>query len=102
MGFKDLRTPDRWMASITAVLLAGYFVFMVYTLAAPSVYDPQQGMATGFITFLAFVLLLFAGALWFGVARNHPWVIRTVFAIAIFPVLSQTAQEIFLLVHRAQ
>ena len=47
MGFKDLRTPDRWMASVTAVLLAGYFVFMVYTLAAPSVYDPQQGMATG-------------------------------------------------------
>ena len=38
----------------------------------------------------------------FGVARKHPWVIRTVFAITIFPVLSQTAQEIFLLVHRAQ
>ena len=38
---------------------------------------------------------------WFGVARKHPWVIRTVFAITIFPVLSQTAQEIFLLLHRA-
>jgi len=102
MAFKDLRTPDKWMAAITAVLLVAYFVFLVYTLAAPSAYDPQQGMATGFITFMAFILLLFAGALWFGVARRHPWVIRTMFAITIFPVLSQTAQEIFLLVHRAQ
>jgi hypothetical protein len=102
MGFNDLRTPDRWMAAITAVLLVAYFVFSVYTLAAPSAYDPQQGMAYGFITFLAFILLLLGGALWFGIARKHPWVIRTVFAIAIFPVLSQTAQEIFLLAHRAQ
>jgi hypothetical protein len=102
MGFKDLRTPDKWMAGITAVLLAGYFVFLVYTVAAPSAYDPQQGMAVGFLSFLAFILLLLGGALWFGVARKHPWVIRTLFAIAIFPVLSQTAQEIFLLVHRAR
>jgi len=102
MGFNDLRTPDRWMTGISAVFLVAYFVFSVYTLAAPSAYDPQQGMAYGFITFLAFILLLLGGALWFGVARKHPWVIRTVFAITIFPVLSQTAQEIFLLVHRAQ
>lgn len=101
MKFKDLRTPDRWMTAISAVLLMAYFAFSVYILGAPSVYDPQQGMAYGFITFLAFILLLLGGALWFGVARNHPWVIRTVFAIAVFPVISQTAQEIFLLLHRA-
>lgn len=101
MRFKDLGTPDKWMTAISAVLLVAYFTFSVYTLGAPSVYDPQQGMAYGFITFIAFILLLLGGALWFGVARNHPWVIRIVFAITIFPVLSQTAQEIFLLVHRA-
>ena len=101
MGFQDLRTPDKWMTVISAVLLAGYFAFLVYALAAPSEFDPQQGMAIGFLIFVAFILLLFGGALWFGVARKHPWVIRTVFAITIFPVLSQTAQEIFLLLHRA-
>jgi hypothetical protein len=101
MSFQDLRTPDKWMALISAVLLAGYFAFLVYTLAAPSEFDPQQGMAVGFIVMLAFILLLVGGALWFGVARKHPWVIRTVFAFVIFPVLSQTAQEIFLAMRHA-
>jgi hypothetical protein len=57
-------------------------------------------MAQGFIILVSLVLLLFAGALWFGVARNHPWVVRTVFAITVFPALSQIAQQIYLLVRR--
>jgi hypothetical protein len=63
--------------------------------------DPQQGMAQGFITLVALILLLFGGALWFGVARQHPWVVRIVFAITIFPALSQIAQEIYLLMRHA-
>ncbi len=101
MGINDLRTPDRWMAIVSALLLVGYFVFALYAMSSPS-NDPQRGMAQGFIIFVAFVLLLLAGALWFGVARNHPWVLRVVFAVSIFPALSQLAQEIFLLVHRGR
>jgi hypothetical protein len=101
MGFHDLRTPDRWMSIVSAVLLAGYFLFAMYALLSPS-NDPQQGMAQGFIIFVGLVLLSLGGALWFGVARKHPWMVRTVFALSIFPALSQTAQEIFLLVHRGQ
>jgi hypothetical protein len=99
MGAQDLRTPDKWMSIASAVLLAGYFLFAVYSLFSPSD-DPQQGMARGFIILVGLVLLSLGGALWFGVARNHPWVVRTVFAVSIFPALSQTAQEIFLFVHR--
>ena len=101
MGINDLRTPDKWMAIVSALLLVGYFVFALYAMSSPS-NDPQRGMAQGFIIFVAFVLLLLAGALWFGVARNHPWVLRVVFAVSIFPALSQLAQEIFLLVHRGR
>jgi pimeloyl-ACP methyl ester carboxylesterase len=64
--------------------------------------NPQQAMAQGFIILVGLVLLSLGGALWFGVARKHPWMVRTVFALSIFPVLSQTAQAIFLLVHRGQ
>lgn len=99
MGARDLRTPDKWMSIASTVLLAGYFLFAVYSLFSPSD-DPQQGMARGFIILVGLVLLSLGGALWFGVARNHPWVVRIVFAVSIFPALSQTAQEIFLLVHR--
>lgn len=99
MGINDLRTPDKWMAIASALLLAGYFAFALYAMSSPST-DPQQGMAQGFIIFVALVLLLLAGLLWFGVARNHPWVVRILFAITVFPALSQIAQEIFLLVRR--
>ena len=101
MGFHDLRTPDKWMSIVSAVLLAGYFLFAMDALFSPS-NDPQRGMAQGFIILVGLVLLSLAGALWFGVARKHPWMIRIVFALSVFPALSQTAQEIFLLVHRGQ
>jgi hypothetical protein len=100
MGVQDLRKPDKWMCIASDVLLAGYFLFASYSLFSPSAYDPQQGMARGFIILVGLVLLSLGGALWFGVARNHPWVVRIVFGVSIFPALSQTAQEIFLFVHR--
>ena len=99
MAFTFPRTPDGWMSIVSAALLAGYFVFALYALSSPS-NDPQRGMAQGFITLVALILLLLGGVLWFGVARKHPWIVRTVFAITIFPALSQFAQEIYLLIHR--
>jgi hypothetical protein len=48
------------------------------------------------------VLLSVGGALWFAVVRNHPWLLRTVFLFTILPTISLIAQQIFLLVHRAQ
>lgn len=99
MAYQDLRVPDKSMTVITALLLAGYFAICLYALIVPSQYDPQQGMANGFIVFVGFILLVLTGVLWFGVVRQHPWVIRIVFGITIFPAISQTAQEIFLLVH---
>ena len=89
------------MGIASAVLLAAYFVFALYAGASPSS-DPQQGMAQGFIILVAFLLLSVGGLLWFAVARNHPWLLRTVFVFTAFPALSFVAQQIFLLVHHAQ
>ena len=89
------------MGTASAVLLAVYLVFALYAGASPS-NDPQQGMAQGFIILVALLLLSIGGVLWFAVARNHPWLLRTVFAFTVFPALSFIAQQIFLLVHRAQ
>jgi len=89
------------MGTASAVLLAVYFVFALYAGASPS-NDPQQGMAQGFIILVALLLLSIGGVLWFAVARNHPWLLRTVFAFTVFPAVSLIAQQIFLLVHRAQ
>ena len=101
MGVNDLRAPDKWMAIASALLLVGYFAFALYAMSSPS-NDPQRGMAQGFIIFVELVLLLLAGLLWFGVARKHPWIVRIVFVVAVFPAVSQLAQEIFLFVHRGR
>jgi hypothetical protein len=99
-SLNNLRAPDRWMSIATAVLLAGYFAVAVYAPLSPSS-DPQRGMADGFIILVALILLAFGGALWFGVARNHPWLIRIVFVVTVLPAISQAAQSIFLFVHHA-
>jgi hypothetical protein len=99
MGLNDLRTPDKWMAIVSAALLVVYFALALNALLSPSG-DPQRGMADGFIILVALVLLSIGGVLWFGVTRKHPWVVRVVFVLTVFPALSQIAQEIFLVVHR--
>jgi hypothetical protein len=85
---------------VSAILLTGYFALALSAFFSPS-NDPQQGMSQECITLVALVLLLFGGALWFGVARQRPWVVRVVFAITIFPALSQIAQQIYLLMRHA-
>jgi hypothetical protein len=89
------------MSIASAVLLAAYFIFALYAGTSPSD-DPQRGMAQGFIILVALLLLSVGGVLWFAVVRNHPWLLRTVFAFTVYPALSFIAQQIFLLVHRAQ
>ena len=56
------------MAIVCALLLAGYFAVAVYAVLSPS-NDPQRGMADGFITFVAFLVLCIGGVLWFGERR---------------------------------
>jgi hypothetical protein len=101
MALNNLRSADKWMSIVSAILLAGYLAFSLYALASPS-NDPQRGMATGFIVLVVFTLLALGGILWFGVARTHPWVVRIVFFVTAFPALSQMAQEVFLFMHRGQ
>jgi len=99
MAFANLRAIDRWLSAISAILLAGYFAFCLYALAQPSD-DPQKGMAVGFLVFVEVILLCLGWALWLGVSRTRAWLVRTVSFFAIFPAISQIAQEIFLFFHR--
>ena len=45
-----------WVSIAAAILLACYLSVVIWALAAPSEYDPQQGMAIGFIIPVALVL----------------------------------------------
>ncbi len=87
------------MAVVSAILLAGYFAFVLYGLLSPST-DPQRAMAQGFLSFVAFILILLGVILWFGVAHDHPLLVRFVFGICILPALSPIARLIYLIVHR--
>jgi hypothetical protein len=86
------------MSIVAAVLLAGYLLFILYGLFSPS-NDPQRGMANGFLTFMAVILVTLEVLLWFGVTRNKVWLIRVVFVIAILPGLSPIARLIYVLTH---
>ena len=100
-ALSHLRAADKWMSIASALLLATYFTVALYAGVSPS-NDPQQGMAQGFIIFVALLHLCVGGVLWFAVVRNHPWLLRMIFALTVFPALSFIAQQIFLLVRRAQ
>jgi hypothetical protein len=87
-----------WMSILAAVLLGGYLAFAIYALLSPSD-DPQRGMANGFITFVAVILISLLALLWYGVRRNRVWIVRIVFGIAVLPGLSPVARLIYVLVH---
>src|SRR4029077_3267132 len=101
MSLDDLRPWDRRIAVASALLLAAYLLVAIFAGASPSS-DPQQGMAQGFIVFVGVVLLAVGALLWFGVARNHPWVVRVVFVLAVYPAVAKTAELIYLALHRAR
>lgn len=87
-----------WMSIVAGVLLGGYLLFVLYGLFSPSE-DPQRGMANGFLSFVAFILLVLGTLLWFGVTRNKVWLVRIIFFIAILPGLSPIARLIYVLTH---
>jgi hypothetical protein len=95
MALRDLSPWDRRMAIASALLLSAYFLVAAFAGASPSS-DPQQGMAQGFIVFVGVALLAFAGVLWFGVARNHPWIVRVVLVLAAYPAVAKTAELVYL------
>jgi hypothetical protein len=86
------------MSIVAGVLLGGYLLFVLYGLFSPSE-DPQRGMANGFLSFVAFILLVLGTLLWFGVTRNKVWLVRIIFFIAILPGLSPIARLIYVLTH---
>jgi ABC-type transport system involved in multi-copper enzyme maturation permease subunit len=88
MAVNELRAVDKCLGIVSVVLLAAYFVLVVYALSSPSD-DPQRGMAVGFVILAGLVLLSLGG-------------VRTVSVLVILPALSMIAQEIFLLLHRGR
>ena len=52
----DVAGRWNWVSIAAAILLACYLGVAIWALAAPSQYDPQQGMAIGFIIPVALVL----------------------------------------------
>src|SRR5947207_10486555 len=67
--------PGRWnwVSIAAAILLACYLGLLIWALAAPSKYDPQQGMAIGFIIPVALVLGGLLALLWRAVVRGRRW-----------------------------
>ena len=58
-------------------------------------------MANGFLSFVAFILIVLGTLFWFGVTRNKMWLVRIVFFIAILPRLNPIARLIYVLIRHA-
>ena len=84
-----------WVSIVAAILLACYLGLAIWVLAAPSQYDPQQGMAIGFIIPVALVLGSLLLLLWLAVVRGRRWLVWAIFAVAAYPAVMRSAQFIF-------
>jgi hypothetical protein len=91
----DLPARWNWVSLGAAILLAGYLGFVIWALAAPSQYDPQQGMAIGFIIPIALVLGALLLLLWRAVVRGRRWLVWTIFVLAAYPAVMLAAQFIY-------
>jgi len=67
----------------------------IWALAAPSEYDPQQGMAIGFIIPVALVLGGLLLLLWRAVVRGQRWLVWTIFVLAAYPAVMLAAQFVY-------
>jgi hypothetical protein len=87
----------RWnvVSIAAAVLLTGYLGLAIWALAAPSEYDPQQGMAVGFIIPVALILGGLLLLLWRAVVRHRRWLVWTIFVLAAYPAVMLTAQFVY-------
>jgi len=84
-----------WVSIAAAILLACYLGLAIWALAAPSEYDPQQGMAIGFIIPVALVLGSVLLLLWRAVVRGRRWLVWTIFVLAAYPAVMLAAQFLY-------
>ena len=84
-----------WVSIAAATLLACYVSLVIWALAAPSEYDPQQGMAIGFIIPVALVLGSLLLLLWRAVVRGRRWLVWTIFVLAAYPAVMLAAQFVY-------
>jgi len=95
MGTADVAGRWNWVSIAAAILLACYLAVAIWALAAPSKYDPQQGMAIGFIIPVALVLGSLLVLLWRAVVRGRRWLVWTIFVFAAYPALMLAAQFVY-------
>ena len=91
----DVAGRWNWVSIAAAILLACYLGVAIWALAAPSEYDPQQGMAIGFIIPLALVLGSLLLLLWRAVVRGRRWLVWTIFVLAAYPAVMLAAQFVY-------
>ena len=84
-----------WVSITAAILLICYLGLAVWALAGPSEYDPQQGMAIGFIIPVALVLGSLLLLLWRAVVRSRRWLVWTIFLLAAYPAVMRAAQFVY-------
>ena len=95
MTMADATERWNWVSIAAAILLACYLGVAIWAMAAPSEYDPQQGMAIGFIIPVALVLGSLLLLLWRAVARGRRWLVWTIFVFAAYPALMLAAQFVY-------
>src|SRR5436190_23750692 len=91
----DVAGRWNWVSIAAAILLACYLGVAIWALAAPSEYDPQQGMAIGFIIPVALVLGGLLLLLWRAVVRGRCWPVWTIFALSAYPAAMLPAQSVY-------
>ena len=91
----DMAGRWNWVSIAAAILLASYLGLAMWALAGPSEYDPQQGMATGFIIMVALVLGSLLLLLWRAVVRGRRWLVWTIFVLAVYPAVMRVAQFVY-------
>ena len=91
----DVAGRWNWVSIAAAILLACYLGVVIWALAAPSEYDPQQGMAIGFIIPVALVLGSLLLLLWRAVVRGRRWLVWTIFVLAAYPAVMRAAQFVY-------
>jgi hypothetical protein len=86
------------LVAVTSLILAGYFALVLVGLFSPST-DPQRGMATGFLMFVATGLLGMGALLWYGARSGRRHLVIGVLVVCLLPTLSLVARAIYL-IHR--
>src|SRR4029434_6142676 len=91
----DLARRWNWVSIAAAILLVCYLGVAIWALAAPSEYDPQQGMAIGFIISVTLVLGGLLLILLRSLVRRLRWRVWTIFVLAAYPAVMLAAQFVY-------